>query len=418
VDASRPFGTILWGGVGADGRLLSDGVMIDASGESRLLPQAPICARRDFAMARGADEQVVIWGGVDQTGTPLADGAAYSLRDGTWQRVEPGPLPGGPAMIAGNLAVVADPETGLPMAALLRPTDESGQVWRGPYEVPLPRGERYAVAGCCVGEEAIVYSVQSDGTAEAIRSVGLYGGGAVGWEPLGRVPFPVTPGVHPTAAHAQEEDLLAWIADAPASADGAQTDGPAAIVVQADRPEAAWRVTDPTPAGVVGDPSLVLSPTHLISIKGMAAYDLVADQWLRLPRRDQRPRFGTPDGATAWWQDGRLFVFGGRAPDGSMDRLLWTFQPRLAKGTVDLPTRPRGVNNGCVVPSGRGTWRLTGDRNDPMVAWAASGGRRIAQWWPDGWVARFGRDLEVLDTRGRVRAREGDVCDVAADSGG
>jgi hypothetical protein len=110
----------------------------------------------------------------------------------------------------------------------------------------------------------------------------------------------------------------------------------------------------------------------------MAAYDLVADRWLRLPRRDQRPRIGTPVGSTAWWQDGRLAVFGGGAPDGSMDRLLWTFQPRLAKGEVDLPRCPRGVNNSCVVPPGRGTWRLTGDRNDPMAAWAASDGRRIA----------------------------------------
>ena len=49
-----PFRTILWGGTGADGRLLNDGVMIDDSGATRVLPAAPICPRRDFAWSVGS----------------------------------------------------------------------------------------------------------------------------------------------------------------------------------------------------------------------------------------------------------------------------------------------------------------------------------------------------------------------------
>lgn len=48
-----PFHTILWGGTGADGRLLNDGVMIDDSGATRVLPAAPVCPRRDFAWSVG-----------------------------------------------------------------------------------------------------------------------------------------------------------------------------------------------------------------------------------------------------------------------------------------------------------------------------------------------------------------------------
>ena len=67
--------------------------------------------------------------------------------------------------------------------------------------------------------------------------------------------------------------------------------------------------------------------------------------------------------------------------------------------------------------------RLTGDPNDPRVAWLATpGGGRQDVVFPPGYQARFVPALEVLDASGAVVARDGDVvdggCVTGADGGG
>jgi hypothetical protein len=113
-------------------------------------------------------------------------------------------------------------------------------------------------------------------------------------------------------------------------------------------------------------------------------------------------------------------VFGGRAPDGSMQNWLWTFTPRLPRNERPLTHRPDlyGYGEGCVAFGTEGTWRLRGSLDDPLVAWTQSGSKRQGTRWPEGWVARFDPKLEVVDTRGRVRYRDGDICRLDVGTGG
>jgi hypothetical protein len=148
----------------------------------------------------------------------------------------------------------------------------------------------------------------------------------------------------------------------------------------------------------------------------MVAYDLMAERWLRLP-----PLWsGPPQGASAWWSDGKLWVYGGRGPDGSMRSRLWTFTPRLPRSARGLTYRPNlhGYLEGCVAVAAEGTWRLRGSLDDPLVVWTQSGSKRQDTHWPEGWVARFDPKLEIVDTRGRVRHRDGDVCRLDSGMGG
>ena len=57
-----------------------------------------------------------------------------------------------------------------------------------------------------------------------------------------------------------------------------------------------------------------------------------------------------------------------------------------------------------------------GDPTDPRVAWLINklpggGARRIEVAWPPGYRARFAPELEILDSSGEVKMREGDPVD-------
>lgn len=53
--------------------------------------------------------------------------------------------------------------------------------------------------------------------------------------------------------------------------------------------------------------------------------------------------------------------------------------------------------------------RLRGSTSDARLVWAMSDRRRRMELaWPNGFSARFGPSLEVLDGQGDVVAREGD----------
>lgn len=418
--SSGPFRTILWGGTGADGRLLNDGVMIDDSGWTRVLPAAPICPRRDFAWSMAGDG-VLIWGGVDDAGQPLGDGATYSFHFGTWSLLPPSALPAGPAAATSDVVVVRDPATG--RALLSRIGDlVDAPVWTTPVEVPLPVGERYELV-CCGRAGLTVFSIQPDGFAYAASMALEYPGDGDWtrldegeWTQLGQVPLPSGLGGGPVTGRATERKLTAWLRSSEATYPGTDVSGPYGMILRTDRPDKPWRLTAPAPEEAIGDPSLVLSPTHLISAQGMVAYDLLGERWMRLP-----PLWsGPPVGATAWWSDGKLWVFGGRGPDSSMRSSLWTFTPRLPRDTRRLTHRPdlHGYLEGCVAVGAESTWRLRGSLDDPLVVWTQSGSRRQDTHWPEGWVARFGPKLEIVDTRGRVRSRDGDVCRLDLGTGG
>ncbi len=415
-----PFRTILWGGVGVDDRLLDDGVMIDDSGATRVLPAAPICPRRDFAWSV-AGSGVMIWGGTDDAGRPFGDGAYYSLAFGTWSILPPAPLPPGPAVAAGNAVLVRDPETGRAVLSRIENLDD-GPMWTQPVDVPLPAGAQYEVVSGRDSAPLLVFSIDPGRFAYAASKALEYPHEG-DWTQLGQVPLPAGVGGRPVTGRATERDLTMWARSTDAAYPGTDLSGPYGVIMRTNRPGRPWQLTAPAPEEAVGDPSLVLSPTHLISAQGMVAYDLMAERWLRLPSRApsaSSARFGSPEGATAWWSDRRLWVFGGRAPDGSMESRLWTFTPKLPRNERPLTYRPdlSGYGEGCLAFATEGTWRLRGSPDDQLVVWTQSGSKRQDTNWPEGWVARFDPKLKVVDTRGRVRYRDGDVCRTDPGTGG
>jgi hypothetical protein len=284
--------------------------------------------------------------------------------------------------------------------------------------VPLPPGERFEVV-CCDGPDLMVFSVQPGGSAYAAR-LDLEYPDEGDWTHLGVVPIPPGPHGGPVSGRSTERELTAWIRSTETPWPGTDLIGGYGIVMRTDRPGLPWQLTAPAPEGAVDDSSPVLSPTHLISARGMVAYDLMAERWRRLPARGSGPRFGPLEGATAWWSDGKLWVFSGRAPDGSMESRLWTFTPALPPNERHLTHRPDlfGYGEGCVAFGTQGTWRLRGSLDDPLVVWTQSGSKRQDTHWPDGWVARFDPSLEIVDTRGRVRYGDGDVCCLDVGTGG
>lgn len=182
-----------------------------------------------------------------------------------------------------------------------------------------------------------------------------------------------------------------------------------------------WR-TPAAPGGLDVTSGLVLSPQHLISVSDRAAYDLAAERWLRLPERHRRAMFGTPTGATAWWDRGKLWVFGGVAPDGTMRSDLWTFEPQLPTGTYTLPIGSlplwRDNDGQCYYQNGPGMWTLQGDPHARSRAWMQQGRREGSLTLPDGWHVRFGPKLSIIDTTRTVRFREGEVCQGNTGTGG
>jgi hypothetical protein len=421
---NQPFGTVIWGGVGEDGRLLNDGMTVDRSGAMRVLPRAPLCPRRDFAWVNDGSS-LVIWGGVDDAGRPLSDGAAWSVDTGAWTLLAAGPLPGGRASMAGepaNLFVLStDPVTGLPVLAHLRRTDpgEPGD-WSPLLPVALPPGERYDLTACCEAsgvEELVVTSVTADGFATAVR-LPVYPVGTDG-TPMGTVPLTTAGVAHPTQAYATERSITAWWTESEVSFPGTDIVGPAIALMDGYPSSAKWSLVA-APEAVIGDTSLVLSPHALISVRAMQAYDLVARAWRALPLRADDRDPGIPTGSTAWWADGRLWVVGGRSPDGTMERILWSFTPALPRGTFDLPGPEYRVGTDhCDGPDGIGRWVLRGDpRGLPRVWIERRGQRRQADWWPDGWTARFDPRLEIVRSDSSIAARDGDRCAIFVGAGG
>jgi hypothetical protein len=99
-------------------------------------------------------------------------------------------------------------------------------------------------------------------------------------------------------------------------------------------------------------------------------------------------------------------------PDGSL--VTGAASSASPATSVDLPTHSRPTNGQC--PQAHlGPVILRADRSlaQPVyVEHVESGTRRLILLWPYGFTARFDPQLEILDDRGRVVAREGDVLDL------
>ncbi len=427
VGSGIPHGVVVWGGVAEDGRLLNDGVLIDSRQPDRwrVMPQAPLVTRRDFGWASYGDA-VYAWGGVAQDGELLDDGAEFQHG---WTTLPDSLLPAGPAAMAvvdNRLWVVsADPGSGEARVQSIAIPIEDDRGWGILAEVPLPVGERYEVIGCC-GDEAnqlIVISITNDGSAVAAgwdigtaRNPSFIGGE---WTQLGSVPAPVAT---PVTARAIEQELAVWASTASGDPPGTGDAGSFAVVQPIGYGAGdGWR-TPPAPDGLDGASGLVLSPRYLISVSDSVAYDLADKAWLRLPKLGRSASYGTPTGATTWWDQGRLWVFGGMAPDGTMRSDLRTFEPRLPRGTYALPigwsSLWRGNDGRCYYPGRPGAWELRGDRRAQPRVWMQQGRRRDALTFPDGWHANFGPRLTITDSTGTVRYREGEACQGDSPTGG
>ena len=427
VASGIPHGVVVWGGVAEDGRLLNDGVLIDSrqADRWRVMPRAPLVARRDFGWASWADA-VYVWGGVDQVGEPLADGAEFQHG---WTTLPSSLLPAGPAsmtVVDNRLWVVAaHPGSGDARVQSIAVPLEDDRGWGILAEVPLPVGERYVVVGCC-GDEAdqlIVISVANDRSAvaaswdiRAARNPSFIGGE---WTQLGPVPAPVA---GPVTGRAIEQELAVWASAADGDPSGTGETGAFAVVQPVGYGAGdGWR-TPSAPDGLDATSGLVLSPSHLISVSDLAAYDLAAERWQRLPRLPGSASFGTPSGAATWWDQGRLWVLGGVAPDGTMRSDLRTFEPRLPRGTYALPigwsSLWRGNDGRCYYVGRPGAWELRGDRHAQPRVWMQQGRRREALAFPDGWHANFSPRLTITDSTGTVRYREGEVCQGDTGTGG
>jgi hypothetical protein len=79
-----------------------------------------------------------------------------------------------------------------------------------------------------------------------------------------------------------------------------------------------------------------------------------------------------------------------------------------APSTVDLPG-PTSQPTSCAGIGG-GLAILRGNPNDPRLTWETTldGSGRTNVVWPPGYSARFAPSLEVIDSTGRVIARDGD----------
>jgi hypothetical protein len=83
--------------------------------------------------------------------------------------------------------------------------------------------------------------------------------------------------------------------------------------------------------------------------------------------------------------------------------------PNPQPGTISLPSDPTWRGS-CNIGVGREAV-LAGSASDPRVTWGIDQftGARLDLLWPVGYTARFGPGLEVVDDRGVVVARAGDL---------
>lgn len=415
VDDEAAFGVAVWGGLSGDDRALNDGALYDWRTDAWMpMPTAPICPRRDFGWY-DLGGSLLVYGGIDAEGRPLSDGAFF--HDYAWTYIPPGPLPAGPAQVAGSLALSVDPTTGEAWVARIK-FDGVPIGWWDAHLVPLPTGSQYEMLYLNDDEDTdrvLVVSHQPNGSALAAENdfteirLDSTDTTPTGWRPPYQVPLGPGHGGGPVRGWSVGREHASWVRPAGSAESSVSQFTSRALILDPHRPREPWKRSSPAPSGRAGEGALVLSPDHLIDFDSLLALEMASNSWQRLPE----PPDGRPSGAAAWWLRGRLFVLGGTQPDGTMDTATFAaFTPETKRGTFALPDGHSpdslsGCRGDAFVPS-RGVWRLQGNANDPMRVWLEQDGRRLPTTWPDGFTVRFRPRLLVLAPGGRVVARAGD----------
>jgi hypothetical protein len=397
----------VWGGRGADGRLLDDGAWYDIEDRSwTKLPQSDLGPRNRF----GFDSDnlgITILGGFDASGRPLADGARLVV-DGDevrWASLPPSPLVPGSVSISGDInatfAVGPGDDPGDPPRLAVLDRDEDDRLWwdqppssdprvHGEFPPPpLPAGVAYEVAS--TGDALLLLSYQTDGTAVASWFTGYW---------LGEWSDPVVVSLPGTAGcPVVDRPTTTWLRE---RADG----GVVGLATSSPGGVGWWALPEPPPGTPIGG-MLAWGPRNLVVADGLVAYDPIDERWLRLPPLPD----GARTGVSAAWVKGRLYVWGGRLVSGDTSATGWVFTPELPRGTYRLPGgfRPSGDCGGVGI---EGTPIMRIDRHRKRMVTVAVSGRRYPTRWPDGYVVRFrdGRGV-VLGPDDRVVARDGDEID-------
>jgi len=286
-----------------------------------MLPAAPIGPRSGHS-AVWTGREMVIWGGADDQGDPLLDGAAYDPGVRSWRKIPTAPLPpryGDSAYWTGQEMIVfggiADGELTADGAAW-NPTTNT---WRAIPASPL--GYREGAVVGWAGDRLVVWSgihvtpSNGDATANAGDDSGpdLRNDGAAyvpatnTWVPVDAAPIPPRSG-----AQSAWTGSRLIVSGGDNEADG-RTDGAAL-----DPVSGTWSpiATRPDPGACGGGMACIgfwTGGTVLFPASGLI-YDPAGDGWSRMAG----PRPDTPaPGEPVVWAGGRLLAFG--MPSGSDD---------------------------------------------------------------------------------------------------
>lgn len=395
---------VVWSGRATDGSLLWDGAIYHADTATwENVEASPLEPRTDFAFVVGGEGSFFVWGGVTPDGRPMADGAYMLGADDVgghprpWIPVPEAPLPAGPAMASGDVrnwvfvtASGTDPTAGPGFALRQGPTGP----WAGPTAPlapnlpveapPVPTGVGYEVITPTM-DRPLFLSYQADGTAVvSIWDV------LDGWARPRSVPLPAT-----GACPAIDLPWLGWIR---ADAEG----DPVGLIARAHG--GGWSETTTPPREALTEGVLLWAPGRLIVADALLAYRVSMGRWSQLPALPDGPRTGV----SAAWMGGRLYLWGGRSPDGSVADTGWVFTPELPPETFRLPGGRRAGYGDCGGEPVPTSIRLRADLDDPSLVWFRGGGRRYEATWPDGYTVTFGARTVIRDPDGRVAARVGD----------
>ncbi len=211
VGRHRPCGlggaVVCLGGRDARGTLLNDGAVYDIKEHTWvMLPPSGLVARERFGFDSD-DRGITIWGGVDATGQPLADGARLVVgrRNESWESLPTAPLTPGPASLSGDINATFAVTPGVaagdpPRLAVLDSGPGDTLQWddpsspdkraHGDFPVPpVPPGIGYEVASA--RDALLLLSYQSDGTAVGSWFTGFWLGS---WSDPVRVGLPAAQG--------------------------------------------------------------------------------------------------------------------------------------------------------------------------------------------------------------------------------
>ncbi len=393
----------VWGGRASDGTLLNDGaVFLVKEQRWETLPATDLVPRESFGSASDG-RGITIWGGVDASGMPLADGARLVLANDeqtmTWQTLPAAPLTPGPASLSGDInttyvvtpgATADDP----PRFAVLDTDNRTDSLaWDDPSspnlrlhgKMPAPRvpaGVAYEIAGSA--ETAVLISYQADGSAVASWFTNPWPGK---WSKPVAIPLPATAGC-PAVSTTRD----AWVRATPDGTVGAWL---------ARVATGGFRTLTVPPAGTSTGGMLVWSPSRLIVADALIAYDIPSKRWTSMPALPDGPRTGV----SAAWSDGKLYLWGGRAVDGQASETGWVFTPAPTAGVYPLAGAPPGDCGGQGDPSSA---VFRAKESDPDKVWMKLDGRRITAIWPEGYTVRFAdKGAQVIAPSGKVVAREG-----------